>query len=156
MDPSQGDQELPNEASKSADGDAEATCFYTIDCNVLSLYPKPVNWSEPDFVCSYSWIETPDNSSIIYVPGCLPQYSQPRLPRKINKTRGREYRQTDEGHKHEDPFGPMFRSFSTMRPDYDLSAVDVVTNTSSMRTLLRFIEGQSKGKSTHAGYPNPT
>ncbi|KAH6679364.1 hypothetical protein B0J14DRAFT_649753 [Halenospora varia] len=93
-----------------------------------------------EFLASYNWKS--DNRATIYVPGCPPKWTQPPLPAQLPKDSGKMMVDQNGVRSPGATFDPLFNALFTMKPDFDLSAITLVTDRNNLRKLLTFASGK--------------
>ena len=92
---------------------------------------------------SYNWIEVPDATPTIAVPGSPALWSALGVSRRLKKDSGLVYIAQNAARHPESPLEPLFRAIYITRPSFDIRSIDVVTDRNNIRKLLSFIDPSS-------------
>ena len=92
---------------------------------------------------SYNWIEAPNATPTIAVPGSPALWSAPRIPLPLKKDSGLIYIAQNAARHPESPLEPLFRALYSTHPSFDIRSTDVVTDRNNIRKLLLFIDATS-------------
>ena len=92
---------------------------------------------------SYCWIEAPESSPTIAVPGTPALWSPPRVAQRLRKDSGLIYIAQNAARHPDSPLEPLFRALYITHPSFDISSTDVVTDRNNIRKLLSFIDSSS-------------
>lgn len=92
---------------------------------------------------SYNWIEAPNTTPTIAVPGSPALWSAPGVSRQLKKDSGLIYIAQNAARHPESPLEPLFRALYTTCPSFDIRSTDVVTDRNNIRKLLSFIDPSS-------------
>ncbi|MCJ1405901.1 hypothetical protein MMC11_009132 [Xylographa trunciseda] len=92
---------------------------------------------------SYNWIEAPNATPTIAVPGSPALWSAPGVPRRLKKDSGLIYIAQNAARHPESPLEPLFRALFITHPSFDIRSTDVVTDRNNIRKLLSFIDPSS-------------
>ncbi|KAH8684497.1 hypothetical protein BGZ60DRAFT_523709 [Tricladium varicosporioides] len=93
-----------------------------------------------EYLASYNWKD--DSHATIYVPGCPPKWTQPPLPTRLPKDSGKMMVDQNGFRSPGATFDPLFKALFTMKPNFDLSAITLVTDRNNLRKLLTFASGK--------------
>ncbi|KIV89043.1 hypothetical protein PV10_08657 [Exophiala mesophila] len=89
---------------------------------------------------SYNWIEAPETTPTIAVPGCPALWAPPPTPTRVDKDSGLIYISQNAARHPEYPLEPLFRALYTTHPLFDITPIDIVTDRNNMRKLLSFVD----------------
>lgn len=92
---------------------------------------------------SYNWIEAPNATPTIAVPGSPALWSAPEISSRLKKDSGLIYIAQNAARHPESPLEPLFRSLYITHPSFDIRSTDVVTDRNNIRKLLSFIDASS-------------
>ncbi|KAJ9160968.1 Isoprenoid biosynthetic process [Coniochaeta hoffmannii] len=92
-------------------------------------------------LASYNWLEKP--VSTIRVPGCPPLWAPPSVPPKLTADTGMVYIDQNAARNPRFPLEPLFRALYVEERDFQIGDIDLVTDRSNIRKLLRFVQGSS-------------
>jgi hypothetical protein len=92
---------------------------------------------------SYNWIEAPEATPTIAVPGSPALWSAPGVSRPLKKDSGLIYIAQNAARHPESPLEPLFRALYITHPSFDIRSTDVVTDRNNIRKLLSFIDPSS-------------
>jgi hypothetical protein len=92
---------------------------------------------------SYNWIEAPNATPTIAVPGSPALWSAPGVSRRLKKDSGLIYIAQNAARHPESPLEPLFRALYTTHPSFDIRWTDVVTDRNNIRKLLSFVDPSS-------------
>ena len=111
----------------------------------LPKMKTPVSASITDVkaLSSYNWIEAPQPTPTIAVPGSPALWSPPAISRQLKKDSGLIYIAQNAARHPESPLEPLFRALYTTHPTFDIRSTDVVTDRNNIRKLLSFIDPSS-------------
>ncbi|KAF2971581.1 hypothetical protein GQX73_g2027 [Xylaria multiplex] len=93
------------------------------------------------YLASYSWIEA--SAPTIAVPGIPPRWSPPVIPTRLQQDSGLIYIAQNAARHPSSPLEPLFRSLYIISPEFDVRAVDIITDRNNIRKLLSFINPHS-------------
>ncbi|KDQ06416.1 hypothetical protein BOTBODRAFT_181611 [Botryobasidium botryosum FD-172 SS1] len=90
-------------------------------------------------VVSYNWKDA--GSPTIIVPGSPLIWSDRRFPYTVQPDSGIAYIDQNAAHclPSINPLEPLFLALNTMEPEFDMAAVDLVTDRNNLRKLLRWV-----------------
>ena len=103
----------------------------------------PVELSNFSVVASYNWLDEPQPT--VLVPGIPPIWSPPSDVPVLEPDTGARYIDQNKDRMPNSPFEPLICAIQAHRPDFDFSAVDVITDRRSIRQLYGYINGEKKG-----------
>ena len=103
----------------------------------------PIELSDFSVVASYNWLDEPQPT--ILVPGIPPIWSPPSDVPGLIPDSGTRYVDQNKDRMPNSPFEPLIYAVQAHRPDFDFSAVHIMTDRRSIRQLYGFIEGNQKG-----------
>lgn len=92
---------------------------------------------------SYNWIEAPNTTPTIAVPGSPALWSAPGVSQRLKKDSGLIYIAQNAARHPESPLEPLFRALYITYPSFDICSTDVVTDRNNIRKLLSFIDPSS-------------
>ncbi len=92
---------------------------------------------------SYNWIEAPNATPTIAVPGSPALWSAPGVSRRLKKDSGLIYIAQNAARHPESPLEPLFRALYTTHPSFDIRWTDMVTDRNNIRKLLSFVDPSS-------------
>jgi hypothetical protein len=96
--------------------------------------------TDVQLLSSYNWIEAPNATPTIAVPGSPALWSAPGVSRRLKKDSGLIYIAQNAARHPESPLEPLFRALYITHPLFDLRSTDVVTDRNNIRKLLSFID----------------
>lgn len=122
-----------------------STTVYEISRLDLQGLESPTSASITDVqaLSSYNWIEAPNATPTIAVPGSPALWSVPGVSRRLKKDSGLIYIAQNAARHPESPLEPLFRALYTTCPSFDIRSIDVVTDRNNIRKLLSFIDPNS-------------
>ena len=89
---------------------------------------------------SYNWIEAPNATPTIAVPGSPALWSALGVSRRLKKDSGLIYIAQNAARHPESPLEPLFRALYITHPSFDIRSTDVVTDRHNIRKLFSFID----------------
>lgn len=95
-------------------------------------------------LASYCWVE--GDIPTIVVPGLPPRWTPLLGPRRLQKDCGFVFCAQNAARHPQSPVEPLFRSLFIENPDFDVRAVDVISDRNNIRKLLQFI---NPGRDSH-------
>ncbi len=105
--------------------------------------PALASITDVKFLSSYNWIEAPNATPTIAVPGSPALWSVPGVSRRLKKDSGLIYIAQNAARHPESPLEPLFRALYITHPSFDIRSTDVVTDRNNIRKLLSFIDPSS-------------
>lgn len=106
---------------------------------------EPATITDVKQLSSYNWIEARQDTPTIAVPGSPALWTPPTGSTKVKKDTGFFYIAQNAARHPSSPLEPLFRAVYTTNPDFDIRAVDIVTDRNNIRKLLSFVDpGTSK------------
>lgn len=108
-----------------------------------SAHHNSMKLSNFSVVASYNWLDEPQPT--ILVPGLPPIWSPPSDVPSLKPDTGTRYVDQNKDRMPNSPLEPLVYAIQAHRPDFDFSAVDIVTDRRSIRQLYGFISGDKKG-----------
>ncbi|MCJ1420460.1 hypothetical protein MMC32_006817 [Xylographa parallela] len=111
----------------------------------LSELETPASASVTDVkvLSSYNWIEAPQATPTIAVPGSPALWSAPGVSRRLKKDSGLIYIAQNAARHPESPLEPLFRALYITHPSFDIRSIDIVTDRNNIRKLLSFLDPSS-------------
>jgi hypothetical protein len=104
-----------------------------------------VTWDDdPELLCSYNWEGVEDDYNTLFVPGGLPIWAPQKLPYTLKEASGWTYKSYNYVRDPKEPYTPMFEALRVMKPDFNLSEVDILADRHSLRDLLKFVQGKKE------------
>jgi hypothetical protein len=117
-----------------------------IEVDSLTPVNLPVTWNQdPEFLCSYNWQASTDDTNTIFVPGAPAKWTPPTLPHTLDQDSGYSYSDYNYARQPGKPYEPMFAALSIMNPTYDFTPIDVLADRNNLRVLLEFVQGKANG-----------
>ncbi|KAK4692872.1 glycine cleavage system H protein, partial [Lecanoromycetidae sp. Uapishka_2] len=95
-----------------------------------------------EVIASYNWLD--EGLPTILVPGIPPLWAPPYVPPAIKKDSGIQFVDQNADRTPGSPLQAMIQAAHTMKPDFDLSKVNIVTDRSPIRKLLGFVSDEKK------------
>lgn len=105
--------------------------------------PALASITDVKLLSSYNWIEAPNATPTIAVPGSPALWSAPGGSRRLKKDSGLIYIAQNAARHPESPLEPLFRAIYITNPSFDIRFTDVVTDRNNIRKLLSFIDPSS-------------
>ncbi|KAF2270531.1 hypothetical protein CC78DRAFT_485330 [Lojkania enalia] len=105
--------------------------------------PALASITDVKLLSSYNWIEAPNGTPTIAVPGSPALWSPPGISRRLRKDSGLIYIAQNAARHPESPLEPLFRALYVANPSFDIRSTDVVTDRNNIRKLLSFIDPSS-------------
>ena len=102
-----------------------------------------IELSKFSVVASYNWLDEPQPT--ILVPGIPPIWSPPSDTPGLRPDTGTRYIDQNQDRMPNSPLEPLIYAIQAHRPEFDFSAVDIITDRRSLRQLYGFIIGDKKG-----------
>ncbi|PVH92513.1 hypothetical protein DM02DRAFT_635284 [Periconia macrospinosa] len=100
---------------------------------------------EVKHLASYNWIEAPQETPTIAVPGSPNLWTPPNGPTALRKDNGWVYINQNAARHPDSPLEPLFRALYFQIPTFDITGVDIVTDRNNIRKLLGFINPRHYG-----------
>jgi hypothetical protein len=94
---------------------------------------------------SYNWLEAPQETPTIIVPGSPALWRPSASARKLKQDSGLIYIAQNAARHPDSPLEPLFRAVYTTNPSFDIRNIDVVTDRNNIRKLLSFVASASVG-----------
>ncbi|QDS75923.1 hypothetical protein FKW77_002906 [Venturia effusa] len=98
-----------------------------------------------EHLASYNWLD--DRHPTIAVPGVPSLLDTPSTPVQVRPDKGMHFVDQNGARNPNSPLEPLFRSLFAVKPDFDVSAVDLVSDRNNIRKLLKFVNARTKGLS---------
>lgn len=105
--------------------------------------PSEAVITDVELLSSYNWVEAPEDSPTIAVPGCPARWQPPTRARRLPKDTGRFYIAQNEARNPGHPLEPLFRAVLLSRPSFNLGEVDLVSDRNNLRKLFSFVDPAS-------------
>ena len=102
-----------------------------------------IELSDFSLVASYNWLD--EVQPTVLVPGTPPIWSPPSDTPGLKPDSGTRYVDQNKDRMPNSPLEPLICAIQAHRPEFDFSAVDVITDRRSIRQLYGFISGDPKG-----------
>ncbi|KAH8657819.1 hypothetical protein BX600DRAFT_552084 [Xylariales sp. PMI_506] len=118
---------------------AEPTNILLKDLRSLSPTDCEAKISQVKHLSSYNWVETSDSSPTIAVPGIPPLWSPPKGSCEVPKDKGVFPTDSNAARHASSPLEPLFRALYRTVPVFDVSQVDVITDSDYIRKLLSIL-----------------
>lgn len=99
-------------------------------------------------ISSYNWVQAPQLTPTMIVPGSPALWSPPSRAIRLQKDSGLVYIAQNAARHPESPLEPLFRALYMTEPAYDIRNVDIVTDRNNIRKLLSFVD---RGSSRYSG-----
>ena len=112
--------------------------------------PALASITDVKLLSSYNWIEAPNATPTIAVPGSPALWSASGVSRRLKKDSGLIYIAQNAARHPESPLEPLFRALYITHPSFDIRSTDVVTDRNNIRKLLSFIDPSSTGNGLEA------
>ncbi|KAE9986631.1 hypothetical protein EG327_004223 [Venturia inaequalis] len=90
-----------------------------------------------EHLASYNWLD--ERNPTIAVPGMPSRLDQPSTAVRVRPDYGKSFIDQNAARNPDSPLEPLFRSLFALRPNYDVSAIDLVSDRNNIRKLLRFV-----------------
>ena len=107
-----------------------------------TAYHDSIELSEFSVVASYNWLD--ETQPTILVPGIPPVWSPPSDVPALNPDTGTRYIDQNKDRMPDSPFEPLICAIQAHRPDFDFSAVDIITDRRSLKQLYGSISGDTQ------------
>ena len=108
-----------------------------------NAHHDPIELSNFSVVASYNWLDEPQPT--VLVPGIPPIWSPPSDIPALKPDTGIRYIDQNKDRMPNSPFEPLICAIQAHRPEFDFSAVDVITDRRSIRQLYGYINGEKNG-----------
>ncbi|KAK4497029.1 hypothetical protein PRZ48_011478 [Zasmidium cellare] len=124
----------------SKTGNTSTRKTHDIDRAELSSleFPGDARITGVKHLASYSWIDA--STPTIAVPGSPPVWSEIKEPRRVPKDSGLVYIDHNAGRHPDHPLEPLFRALEIENPDFDLRAVDIISDPRNFKRLMSFVD----------------
>ena len=99
--------------------------------------------SKVSVVASYNWLDEPQPTILVH--GIPPIWSPPSDIPDLRPDTGTRYIDQNQDRMPDSPLEPLMYAIQAHRPDFDFSAVDIITDRRSIRQLYGFINGDKMG-----------
>jgi hypothetical protein len=121
------------------------TTLFEISRIDLRELNAPVSASITDVMhlSSYNWLESPQPTPTIAVPGSPALWSSPGVPRQLKKDSGLVYIAQNAARHPDSPLEPLFRALYITHPSFNIHRTDVGTDRNNIRKLLSFVDPSS-------------
>ncbi|TID18521.1 putative geranylgeranyl pyrophosphate synthetase protein [Venturia nashicola] len=90
-----------------------------------------------EHLASYNWLD--ERYPTIAVPGVPSLLDASSTAVKVKPDLGKYFVDQNAARIPDSPLEPLFRSLFTLKPDYDVSAIDLVSDRNNIRKLLKFV-----------------
>ena len=119
------------------------------DLQELETAPSASN-TDVKALSSYNWIEAPNATPTIAVPGSPALWSAPGVSRTVKKDSALIYIAQNAARHPDSPLEPLFRALYIKHSTFDIRTIDVVTDRNNIRKLLSFVDPSSSRNSREA------
>ncbi|KAK6592004.1 geranylgeranyl pyrophosphate synthetase [Botrytis cinerea] len=111
----------------------------------LQEFNTPASASITDVkqLSSYNWLEAPQDTPTIAIPGSPALWSTLGVSPQVKKDSGVIYIAQNAARHPESPLEPLFRTLYFTHPSFDICPIDVVTDRNNIRKLLSFVDPSS-------------
>lgn len=113
-----------------------------IDLQTLKT-PEWASITDVKHLSSYNWLEAPQSTPTIAVPGSPALWSATRVSPRLEKDSGLIYIAQNAARHPESPLEPLFRALYITHPSFDIRSIDVITDRNNIRKLLSFVDPRS-------------
>ena len=114
-----------------------------LEAGDVAHHDSIIELSNFSVVASYNWLDKLQPT--VLVPGIPPIWSPPSGVPSLRPDTGTRYVDQNKDRMPTSPLEPLICAIQAHRPDFDFSALDLITDRRSIRQLYGFVNGDRKG-----------